>query len=371
MFGHERHHILPRVPRCHPMTMRFTGRPWPYHPMYRPDETTVDVQSIDSTSASVPKMASLSCGESTRVASSGWRWCKKCQSLCFQSSSASDASAVTSEMTCVMGDMHDFDGSANYYLNNESKECVASRGWRCCIRCHTVQMGSVVQPNSMVATPSTAASSSTPLDGALSTAASNVTEAKPVIVAPATSVAASASMDNKDVPLPTYGMIRAQIAAAGAMDVKGSVPTVGPCVATRGPHEYRDETFVLCRSEKHGGQSGWTSCIKCNILFFGPFKEWSKCAVTGGTHDDMGSSIYRVYHDVIIGDDREDIADPPVDGGVHVAATIPLTTSLTTPLTTIRALTVAPLETSSPVAPRASHVRRSDPDDGECCCVIA
>jgi len=98
LYGCQPMPLYPYIPYCHPMTIVYVNRPWPYNPMYR----VVEGKPLGNPCVATKKQAD-------------WRWCNKCQSLTYSALGAG---------VCAMGGGHTFDGSGKYYLNLEaSNDC--------------------------------------------------------------------------------------------------------------------------------------------------------------------------------------------------------------------------------------------------------
>jgi len=114
--------LYPYIPYCHPMTIVYVNRPWPYNPMYR----VVEGKPLGNPCVATKKQAD-------------WRWCNKCQSLTYSALGAG---------VCAMGGGHTFDGSGKYYLNLEaSNDCGSQAGWRWCNKCQSITYAGAGAPS--------------------------------------------------------------------------------------------------------------------------------------------------------------------------------------------------------------------------------
>jgi hypothetical protein len=127
MYGYQPMAAYPYIPYCHPMTIRYVEQPWPYHPMYRYHEAA---KPLGNQCAATKKQGD-------------WRWCNKCQALCY---------SALGTGVCPVGGAHDFGGSGKYYLNLEATtDCSSQAQWRWCNKCQSVAFAGAGAPSACAA----------------------------------------------------------------------------------------------------------------------------------------------------------------------------------------------------------------------------
>eukprot|EP00727_Mastigamoeba_balamuthi_P002255 m51a1_g12026 hypothetical protein (267) ;mRNA; f:323-19557 len=79
-----------------------------------------DVWAVDDVNSSMPRL------DPRTIWQDGWRWCSKCQALCF---------SETPGKCIATGADHDYTGSANYRLSTKPNTETQQAGWRWCSKC--------------------------------------------------------------------------------------------------------------------------------------------------------------------------------------------------------------------------------------------
>jgi kumamolisin len=194
-----------------------------------------------------------------------WRWCNKCQALCF--------AGGPSPGPCAAGGNHDHAGSGDYVLvQNIPPGSIGQDNWCWCNKCQTLTFAG-----------------STSLGPCKAGGTHNHTGSGNYVLfqglAPGQAGQSNWRWCNKCQ----------ELAFAGN-------PSPGPCPAG-GNHDHTGSgNYVLTQNLSFGaaGQANWRWCTKCQALSFAGNASPGPCAA-GGSHDHTGSGNYVIVQQVAPG----------------------------------------------------------------------